>query len=174
MDIGIGEMALRLGVALVCGGVVGIEREQKRRPVGFRTMILICVGTCGFVLLAVRTMTGELSSGAAAVDHGSEPPAAGVSRVLQGLLAGIGFLGAAAVVQNKMSVAGVTTAASVWVVAAVGAACGLGELALAGMLSAVAFFALSVLGKVEDKCFPGEPLAPDGKEAKSGGEPVER
>jgi len=168
--VGIGEMALRVGVALACGAAVGIEREQKRRPVGFRTMILICVGSCGFALLAARVMTGELSAGASAVQHGSEPPSAGVSRVLQGLLAGIGFLGAAAVLQSKLSVVGVTTAAAVWVVAAIGACCGLGELALALMLAAVTFFTLSVLGRVEDRCFPGEPMAPNGSGAKGGQE----
>ncbi|HZW05549.1 MAG TPA: MgtC/SapB family protein [Phycisphaerales bacterium] len=166
---GLGQIALRIGVALLCGVVIGIEREQKRRPVGFRTMILVCVGTCGFALLAVRAMTGELSGGPVAIEHGSEPPGAGVSRVLQGLLAGIGFLGAAAVLHSGMAVKGVTTAAAVWVVAAVGACCGLGELALASMLTAVAFFTLTVLGRVEDRFFPGEPAAPDGEGAKTRG-----
>ncbi|CAG1009988.1 Protein SrpB [Phycisphaerales bacterium] len=137
------DIALRLGAALVVGALVGIERERKQRPAGFRTMILISLGSCGFMLAGVQTIADLPSTGQAEV-----------SRILQGLMSGIGFLGAGAVIQNKKAVRGLTTAAAVWVTAAAGAMCGFAEFILAGMLAVFTLFTLIILERVENKYFP--------------------
>lgn len=137
------DIALRLGAALVAGALVGIERERKQRPAGFRTMILISLGSCGFMLAGIQTVATLPNTGQAEM-----------SRILQGLMSGIGFLGAGAVIQNKKAVRGLTTAAAVWVTSAVGAMCGFGEYVLAGMLALFTLFTLIILERVENKYFP--------------------
>ncbi len=152
----LGETALRIGAALLCGAVVGLERERKSRPAGFRTMILVSLGSCGFVLVGIEAIASFAAlPGAHTLDPGA--PAAGqaeISRVLQGLIGGIGFLGAGAVIQSKRAVRGITTAAAVWVVAALGAACGLGQYPLALMLGVATLFTLFVLEFFENRYFP--------------------
>jgi len=145
------EMALRIGTAVVLGALVGLERERKRRPVGFRTMILISLGCAGFVLAGHELLVQGQAEGA-----GAPKEVDALSRVLQGLMGGVGFLGAGAVIQSKRSVRGLTTAAATWVVAAIGASCGLGLYKLAAMLTVAALFTLVVLDSVEGKYFPDE------------------
>lgn len=137
------EIATRLAAALVAGALVGLERERKHRPAGFRTMILISLGSCGFVVAGLSALASFPDSGQAEV-----------SRILQGLMSGIGFLGAGAVIQNKKAVRGLTTAAAVWVTAALGAMCGIGQFVLAGTLAAFTLFTLIVLERVEERYFP--------------------
>jgi putative Mg2+ transporter-C (MgtC) family protein len=152
-----GDMAVRILAALVLGGLVGIERERKQRPAGFRTMVLISIGSAGFVIAGIESvavMIKELAASQSSVGPALVSGPAEVSRVLQGLVGGIGFLGAGAVIQNKRAVRGITTAAAVWVTAGIGAACGLGLLRLAMMLSVATLFTLIVLGWVEDRYFP--------------------
>jgi putative Mg2+ transporter-C (MgtC) family protein len=151
------EIAVRVGAALVCGALVGLERERKHRPAGFRTMILISLGSCGFVLIGHETMAhlASVAGQSGAIAPGLPAPGqAEISRVLQGLIGGIGFLGAGAVIQNKRAVRGITTAAAVWVVAALGAACGLGLYALVVILGIATLFTLVVLDVVENRYFP--------------------
>lgn len=149
------EVAWRVGTALLMGALVGLERERKHRPAGFRTMILISLGSCGFVLIGHETMA-QLSAQAMAQlpPNAAAPGQAEMSRVLQGLIGGIGFLGAGAVIQNKRAVRGITTAAAVWVVSALGAACGLGLYMLATILGSATLFTLIVLDVVEHRFFP--------------------
>jgi putative Mg2+ transporter-C (MgtC) family protein len=142
------DIAARLGTALILGGALGLERERKNRPAGFRTMILISLGTAGFMIAGSEVIK------AAAVENSTSLAGADISRVLQGLIGGVGFLGAGAVLQNKKAVRGLTTAAAVWVTACVGAAAGFGLYSLAVILSVMALFTLVVLEWVEDKYFP--------------------
>ncbi len=142
------DIVARLGTALILGGALGLERERKNRPAGFRTMILISLGTAGFMIAGSEVIK------AAAVENGTSLAGADISRVLQGLIGGVGFLGAGAVLQNKKAVRGLTTAAAVWVTACVGAAAGFGLYSLAVILSVMALFTLVVLEWVEDKYFP--------------------
>lgn len=137
------DIATRLAAALVAGALVGLERERKHRPAGFRTMILISLGSCGFVVAGLSALSSFPDSGQAEV-----------SRILQGLMSGVGFLGAGAVIQNKKAVRGLTTAAAVWVTAALGAMCGIGQFITAGMLAAFTLFTLLVLEHVEERYFP--------------------
>lgn len=146
------DIAIRLGAALGLGALLGLERERKNRPAGFRTMILISLGSAGFMLAgqeAVMTFATPSTDGGAPVLGGAD-----ISRVIQGLMGGVGFLGAGAVIQNKKAVRGLTTAAAVWVTACVGASCGMGQMKLAGLLAAFALFTLIILELVENKYFP--------------------
>jgi putative Mg2+ transporter-C (MgtC) family protein len=149
------EMALRLGAALALGALVGLERERKHRPAGFRTMILISLGSAGYVLVGMQSVAMLAGPSMANLPPGvPHPGQAEISRVLQGLIGGIGFLGAGAVIQNKRAVRGITTAAAVWVTAATGAACGMGLYSLAVLLAIASLFTLVVLEMVEDRYFP--------------------
>ncbi|GAA0071380.1 MgtC/SapB family protein [Clostridium sardiniense] len=119
------DIATRLLLAIVIGGVVGYDREFKNRPAGFRTHILVCIGATVTALIEVElgysimkgiTETPELS-GMLSVDLG---------RISAQVISGIGFLGAGTIIRNKGSVKGLTTAASIWAVACVGLAIGMG------------------------------------------------
>jgi putative Mg2+ transporter-C (MgtC) family protein len=153
--LAVSEIVIRVGVALLLGALVGIERERKNRPAGFRTMILISLGSCGFVLIGHETMAHLSQHALASLPPNAPAPGqAEISRVLQGLIGGIGFLGAGAVIQNKKAVRGITTAAAVWVVAALGAASGLGLYAIAGVLGGATLFTLVILELFENRFFP--------------------
>jgi len=132
------ETGFRIGAALGLGAAVGFERQIGKHPAGLRTMTLISIGSAAFVLLVIEVggKTNGLQSDAAAQ---------ATSRVLQGLTTGIGFLGAGTIVRADKNVHGLTTAAAVWCVAAIGAACGLGEIGLATMLTAAALLTLVIM-----------------------------
>jgi putative Mg2+ transporter-C (MgtC) family protein len=102
---------ITVGMALLCGAVVGLERQLRGKPAGVRTSILICLSTSVFIHL-----------GAAASGGQGDP-----SRVLGQLVPGVGFLGAGVMLAREGVVTGVTTAAVIWVLAAIGAAIGLGN-----------------------------------------------
>jgi len=153
--LSVSEIAWRVGGALLCGALVGLERERKHRPAGFRTMILISLGSCGFVLLGIETVAQIGKDTLPLLPAGSPIPGqAEMSRVVQGLMGGIGFLGAGAVIQNKKAVRGLTTAAAVWVVSALGAACAFGLYWLALILGGATLFTLVVLDVFENRFFP--------------------
>jgi putative Mg2+ transporter-C (MgtC) family protein len=120
-------MALRIGAALAAGAVLGINRELHRKPAGLRTHSLVSIGSALVVMAALILARGDANS---------------VSRVMQGLVAGIGFLGAGVIIHHEAQrrVEGLTTAASVWVAAGLGMACGAGffTLALIALLAAMA------------------------------------
>lgn len=124
------ELWSRVGMALLCGGTVGLERQLRGKPAGMRTSSLICLGTCMFVYLSARM----------------EGSSADPTRVLGQVVAGIGFLGAGVIMNRDGLVVGVTSAAVVWVLASAGAAIGLGRYGLAIALSVVT---VSVLVGVE-------------------------
>jgi len=133
------EFLLRSAMAIVCGGVIGVERELKRKPAGFRTNILICLGSTYFMLISL------LASGSAAGRPGDP------GRVAAQVVTGIGFLGAGAIIQSRGQIAGLTTAALIWVVASVGLLIGAGFELLALLGTAVIYLTLTLLGMVERK-----------------------
>lgn len=128
------ELAIRLGAALAVGFCIGLERGSKKRPAGMRTMMMICLGCAG------ATVAGYQALARLAADDFGE-----ISRVLQGILGGVGFLGAGVVLHREGGVRGLTTAAAVWVASALGIACGLGEFVLAGMITVAALLILWAL-----------------------------
>jgi putative Mg2+ transporter-C (MgtC) family protein len=125
------RVVIRLLAALLAGGIIGLQREASGKAAGLRTHILVCVGTA---LLVV-----------AAVDAGMEQDA--MSRVIQGLVTGIGFLGAGAIlkIDTTHQIKGLTTAAGIWMTAALGVAIGLGQLGTAAIGTVLAWFVLAVL-----------------------------
>lgn len=131
-------MLLRLGLALIFGVAIGIEREYRARPAGMRTMALIALGTCLFMLISMFGFE-DLQG----LPHIQIDP----SRVASYVVAGIGFLGGGSIFlnQSKDRVRGLTTAATVWVVAAIGLACGAGMLLLAFITTVLVLLILTVL-----------------------------
>ena len=102
------EIFLRLVLSVVAGGLIGLEREIVHRPAGIRTHMLVCLGSALFVLVTIETLPNE------------------AARIIAGIATGIGFLGAGTIFKAKSEVHGLTTAASIWAVSAVGLAIGLG------------------------------------------------
>jgi putative Mg2+ transporter-C (MgtC) family protein len=139
-SISVVEIVLRLLAAVVCGGIVGWEREAKGRPAGLRTHMMVALGAGSFTLAALD-MAG---------------PGADPVRILQGVVTGIGFLGAGSIMQSRGEVQGMTTAAGIWVVGAIGAACGAGDYIMAAVTLAFAFTILFGVKKVEDRAFRKE------------------
>ncbi|MGH7475759.1 MAG: MgtC/SapB family protein [Longimicrobiales bacterium] len=133
------DFLLQLVLAAVLGGVVGLEREINGKPAGFRTNLLICVGAA--------LLTG-LSLGIA---QAADPltTSADPARIAAQIVSGIGFLGAGTILQSRGAVTGLTTAATLWVVAAIGIAVGAGVYEEAIGATALVILALIVLGKGE-------------------------
>lgn len=135
------EISMRLLIALACGGLIGLERSYHARPAGFRTHTLVCLASA--VLMLVTVYEGQWfdykGTGRVAIDP---------TRMAQGIMTGIGFLGAGVIMKEGLSVRGLTTAASIWITAAIGVLVGIGfyfpaVLALAltlGTLSAFRWF----------------------------------
>jgi putative Mg2+ transporter-C (MgtC) family protein len=127
------DIVLRVVVAAVVGGLIGLNRDLRGKPTGVRTLGLVGLGSA----LAVLAVYGNDSAAA--------------SRVIQGIVTGIGFLGAGVIIRRmeKGQVHGLTTAASVWVTAALGAACGVGAWRVVVIGVPVAFLVLLFGGRVE-------------------------
>ena len=117
--------------AMLLGGVIGFEREMKDRPAGFRTHMLVALGAALFVLVPLEA--------------GMTP--ADLSRILQGVITGVGFLGAGAIIKlsQEQEIKGLTTAASIWLTAAIGVAAGMGRESTAILSTLFALFILAVL-----------------------------
>ncbi len=135
---------LRLGVALLLGGVIGFDREMLRKSAGLRTMMIVSMGAALFALTGERVI-------------GDDPE---ISKVLAGIAGGVGFIGAGAIIQSRGEVRGLTTAASIWLTAAVGVACGFGEFALACAAALMGVVVLSVLVWIE------QPIVDAGEEVR--------
>jgi len=125
---------LRLVLAAFLGGVVGLERELKRRPAGLRTNMFICFGAAMFTILS-EELAGEFAG-----DH---------TRIAAQIIPGIGFIGAGSILHSKNGVSGLTTAATLFVVASIGMACGGGLYLPAIFATLLILLALLVLGSME-------------------------
>jgi len=151
--LAIADIALRLGLALLYGGIIGLNRDLHHKRAGMRTFGLVALATAGMTL-------GMLA--------GSAVDMANVSRVVQGILTGIGFLGAGVILHRPDSgrTTGLTTAAAIWFTAGLAVLCGLGELMLAAVLFAIAFALLLTGRRIEglaERWFGGQapPARPD-------------
>lgn len=134
------EIAIRYAVAAACGLLLGIEREMKHKPAGVRVYILVTIGSATFTMLL-----GELTAYYA--DHYSEITM-DPTRIVQGIIAGIGFLGGGAIIQSKNNVTGVGTGAGIWICGAIGIACGYGLYWYAAIVTTIVFVVLGILGMV--------------------------
>jgi putative Mg2+ transporter-C (MgtC) family protein len=129
----------RCGVAVLCGAIIGLERELKGKPAGFRTNILICLGAAMYMSVGLLLRyEGEAT--------GADP-----SRIAAQVVTGIGFIGAGCIIQERGRITGLTTAATIWVVAAIGIISGAGFPALALLSAVIVVTTLAVLGWVEDR-----------------------
>jgi putative Mg2+ transporter-C (MgtC) family protein len=129
----------RLLLAAVLGGIIGFEREIAGKPAGLRTNLLICVGSALFTELSVEITRFSTGSG----------PRPDPGRIAAQIVTGIGFLGAGTILRSHGRISGLTTAATVWVVAAVGVAVGARAFAAAVGTTALVMFSLSLLGRME-------------------------
>ena len=142
------EIFWRLLIANACGAIIGINRDLHHKSAGFRTISMVCVGSA-IVALIIEQMSPD-------------PNAA--SRVVQGVVTGVGFLGAGVILHPAGSnrVAGLTTAASIWLTAGLGIACGLGQYRLVGAGAAVTLWIL-LIGKPIEKMVERFLLHRDGR-----------
>jgi putative Mg2+ transporter-C (MgtC) family protein len=129
------SLVTRLLTAMILGALVGAQRESLGKPAGLRTHMLVAMGGALFVL--------------APLEAGMELD--GVSRVIQGIVTGIGFIGAGAILKlhDKREIEGLTTAAGIWMTAAIGIAAGLGRWGLALVSTILTWITLSIIGKIE-------------------------
>jgi putative Mg2+ transporter-C (MgtC) family protein len=134
------RVILRTLAALLLGGMVGWQREHMGKAAGLRTHMLVSLGA------AVAMLVGQLG----------DMPLADQSRIIQGILTGIGFIGGGAILKlsEQAEIKGLTTAASIWLTAAVGIAAGAGRLGLAVFSTLMALLVLSVLGRWERRLVP--------------------
>ncbi len=122
MDI---SSLLPIVVSILLGGLIGLERQIHHKPAGLRTNMMICMAATVFTLLAVGLADGNAEA-----------------RVIQGIITGVGFLGAGALMHTQGNVHGLTTATSIWLVTGIGIAIGLGQYSLAGIATAASLAVL--------------------------------
>ncbi len=132
MDINVSEI-ISILAATLCGAVIGLEREVSRKPAGLRTNVLICIGAAVFTIFS---------------NHFAEN-ADSASRITAQIISGIGFLGAGAIIRESGAVQGLTTAATIWLIASIGMACGAGFYMLASIATVLTLIVLFILGILE-------------------------
>ena len=125
------EEAAQVSAAFIIGAIIGIEREFRSKPAGFRTMILICVGSCLYTILSKESTAGS------------------TDRIASNIVTGIGFIGAGVIFKEGMTVNGLTTAALIWITAALGMAIGYHNYTLAIVVSVIVVITLFVLEPVQ-------------------------
>lgn len=140
--LSLGEVLLRLGVALALGAAVGVERERRRSVhlAGMRTLALVSMGSAFFTIISAHGFAALTGKGYAPVDP---------TRIAAQIVTGIGFLGAGTILLQRQAVRGLTTAAAIWVVAAIGMACGAGLLLEAISAAALGLVVLALLRPIE-------------------------
>jgi putative Mg2+ transporter-C (MgtC) family protein len=124
---------VRLGLSLLVGAIIGLDRELEHKPAGLRTMILVCLGSTVFMLIGAIISIPGLEQG----------------RIIAGVITGIGFLGAGAIIRTGADVQGMTTAATIWLVSGLGLAVGCGAYALAIITCLLSLVVLRLLHVVE-------------------------
>lgn len=134
MQLSLDTIALRLGMSILFAALIGWEREAKDKPAGLRTHMVVCLGAAAFYLISIEFMLGPLKD--------AEGIAPDPTRVFEGIITGIGFLGAGAIIQGNQGVTGLTTGAGVWLSGAIGLACGGGYFAIAFITALFALFVL--------------------------------
>jgi len=138
------DILVRLGAALLYGGLIGLERSYRGRPAGFRTHTLVCLSSAALMLVTVYESQWFRPDGTARVII--DP-----TRMAQGIMTGIGFLGAGVIMKDGLSVRGLTTAASIWITAAIGILVGIGFFMPAGLATVMTLGTLSVFRWIEQR-----------------------
>jgi putative Mg2+ transporter-C (MgtC) family protein len=136
------DVGARLFIALGVGALIGLERSYHGRPAGFRTHALVCVASSLLMLVTVY-------EGRWFVSHGMQRVVVDPTRMAQGIMTGIGFLGAGVIMKEGLSVRGLTTAASIWITAAIGILVGIGFYFPAALATAITLGTLSIFRWIE-------------------------
>jgi putative Mg2+ transporter-C (MgtC) family protein len=150
-----GVIALRLVLACVLGGLIGLEREVGHHDAGLRTHILVSLGACVFTLVS-----WELYQHIRAIEH---PATGDPIRIIEAVTAGAGFLAAGIIFKSGAKVHGLTTGAGVWTAAAIGVACGAGAYAIAGITTALVLLVLFGLGLFKKRVGLDDESLPTGR-----------
>ena len=132
------EVALRLFLAVAIAAALGWERDRHGKPAGLRTHMLVSLGSAAFMLATIEPCQSDL----AGIGNVRLDPV----RTVAGVVGGIGFLGAGSIFQSRGSVEGITTAAGIWIMGAIGVACGAGYYVIAGLTAAMALFVVGFVG----------------------------
>jgi putative Mg2+ transporter-C (MgtC) family protein len=138
-------MFARLVLAMIAGGLVGLERELRGRQAGFRTNLLVCLGSALVMIVSISFATHAWDPHSPNIALNIDP-----ARIAYGVMTGVGFLGAGTIVQNKGAVRGLTTAAGLWCMAAVGLASGFGLYVITLLTTGLILLALWLLDYFED------------------------
>jgi putative Mg2+ transporter-C (MgtC) family protein len=128
----------RLVIALLIGGAIGLEREFKGKPAGMRTNMLICAGSCLIMIISIEIARSAVQT--------SDP-----GRIAAQVVTGIGFLGAGTIIRSRFHIVGLTTAATIWALSAIGLAVGAGYLFLAAVTALLITITLIFIGYIESK-----------------------
>lgn len=138
------RVVIRLVSAALLGSIIGFEREKKGKAAGLRTHILVSLGTCVFVLACI----------------GFGMSSDGLSRVIQGIVTGIGFIGAGSIlkINAERDIQGLTTSAGIWMTAAIGVAVGLGTLGLALLAAILTLIVLTFVRPIQSKTYRKEEI----------------
>ncbi len=137
------DLVTRLGLATLVGMIIGLEREWRQKPAGLRTHMLVSLASAAFTIITFELFQASLEM---APDSKGDPV-----RVIEGVIAGVAFLGAGTIIQGRGEVKGLTTGASIWLTGATGLACGGGYYVIAGIVVGLAVVILAVLGLLERK-----------------------
>jgi putative Mg2+ transporter-C (MgtC) family protein len=130
------ELVVRLGIAAACGALLGIDRELRHKTLGWRTYMLVSLGAASFTIMIVEMVH------AFTADHLQLDP----TRIVEGVIGGIGFLGAGAIIQERGELRGATTGAGIWMVGAIGMAAGFGFYLHALVMTGFAVLVITALG----------------------------
>lgn len=140
-ELAIMDMVLRLLAAAALASVIGLERELRNRPAGLRTHMLVSLGAAGFLLVGYEIMFATaVGDPSARIDP---------TRIVEGVIGGIGFLGAGSIIQGRGSIQGITTGAAIWIAGTIGVACATGNFILAGLVTGIAMIIVVALGFFE-------------------------
>ena len=148
------EIAIRLGAASVAGMILGIEREWRQKPAGLRTHMLVSLAAAAFTIISFELYQVSLDI--------SSSSSGDPIRVIEGVVAGVAFLGAGVIIQSRGDVRNLTTGATIWMSGATGLACGGGFYIVAGILVGLSLFILVLVGLIQAKAKSGtEDQAPE-------------
>lgn len=138
------DILIRIIFSIILGSVIGLERELTNKSAGLRTQIMVCLGSCLFTILSIYGFSTAVSL----------YPIGDPSRVAAQIITGIGFIGAGTVLRQGLTVTGLTTASTLWIVAAIGMACGCGKISIATISTIFAVVILVIIRMFELKLMP--------------------
>lgn len=138
------DILIRIIFSIVLGSIIGLEREITNKSAGLRTQIMVCLGACIFTILSIYGFTTAVTI----------YPIGDPSRVAAQIITGIGFIGAGTVLRQGLTVTGLTTASTLWIVAAIGMACGCGKISIATVSTILAVAILVLIRFLELKVMP--------------------